>query len=77
MQENVERYVSGRVDAISFRNGKPSAIIDWKSDTEIGEQKAKTYSQQLAIYLAVTGAPLGLVVYLTSGAVQRVHLPAN
>jgi hypothetical protein len=62
--------LAGRIDAVVFQNGKPSIVLDWKSDIAPTEEDIQLHMSQLAAYLRVTGATRGALVYMTSGMVR-------
>jgi exodeoxyribonuclease-5 len=47
-------------------------VIDWKSDVDPEAKIIELYRAQVRDYLAVTGAPKGFIVFLTSGRVEKV-----
>ena len=68
-----EEAAAGIVDAIAFgADGKPEVVIDWKSDVAPSPETVAHYRAQVHAYLEMTGAARGLVVFMTSGAVDPV-----
>ena len=68
-----EEAAAGIVDAIAFgADGKPEVVIDWKSDVAPSPETVAHYRAQVCTYLEMTGAARGLVVFVTSGAVDPV-----
>ena len=68
-----ERATVGITDATNFAsNGKPTVIIDWKSDVDPTPETLEHYRTQVGNYLRTTGVELGLIVFVTSGAVVSV-----
>jgi ATP-dependent exoDNAse (exonuclease V) beta subunit len=68
---------AGIADAIAADgDGRVEAVIDWKSDVDPRPNQIEIYRGQVRDYLAATGAPLGLIVFLTSNRVERVELPS-
>jgi len=73
-----ERATVGITDATNFAsNGKPTVIIDWKSDVDPTPETLEHYRTQVGNYLRTTGVELGLIVFVTSGAVVSVHAPRD
>ena len=52
-------------------------VVDWKSDIDPAPAQIDLYRVQVQDYLAATGAPLGLIVFLTSGRIERINLPVT
>lgn len=68
---------AGIADAVAVDGGgRVEAVIDWKSDVDPRPDQIEIYRGQVRDYLAATGAPLGLIVFLTSNRVERVELPS-
>jgi exodeoxyribonuclease-5 len=66
-------YVGGVADALALDAGKNvDIVIDWKSDVEPTAEVIDLYREQVRDYLAATGAKNGLLVFVTSGRVERV-----
>jgi exodeoxyribonuclease-5 len=55
--------------------GHIEAVVDWKSDVDPAPAQIDIYRGQVRDYLAATGARLGLIVFLTSGRIERVLSP--
>ena len=53
-------------------DGKIDAVIDWKSDVDPDPALVELYRCQVRDYLAATEAPMGLIVFLTSGRIEEV-----
>jgi exodeoxyribonuclease-5 len=69
---------AGIADAVSFSpDGKASVVVDWKSDVDPSPATLNHYKDQLSNYLAVTSAPRGLIVLVTSGRVIEVRTPTG
>jgi CRISPR-associated exonuclease Cas4 len=67
------QLITGRADAVRFRDGRAQIVFDWKSDAA-PEQKARaSYANQLALYVAALDAERGAIVYMTSGQIQWVN----
>jgi CRISPR-associated exonuclease Cas4 len=67
---NTEAFVSGRGDAVGFKDGVPAVAFDWKSDVAPTPADQALYASQLAQYLNVLGVQRGAIVYMT---LSRVH----
>ena len=65
--------VAGIADAVAVaETGRVEVVVDWKSDVDPGAAQRARYRAQVRDYLRATGARTGLIVYLTSGWVDRV-----
>jgi ATP-dependent exoDNAse (exonuclease V) beta subunit len=64
--------LAGRIDAMAVEDGKPLVVVDWKSDVAPAEQDVRDHAAQLGDYLAATGAPRGMLVYMSTGVVHWV-----
>lgn len=74
--EGVEQVTVGIADATSFDSeGKPSVVIDWKSDVQPAAATIEHYRAQVRSYLDMTGAERGLIVLVTSG--QTIEVKAS
>jgi CRISPR-associated exonuclease Cas4 len=67
-----ERLVSGRADAVSYRDGRARIVFDWKSDVSPDAGTRASYRQQLAQYVQALGADRGAIVYMTNGQIDWV-----
>jgi ATP-dependent exoDNAse (exonuclease V) beta subunit len=73
-----EEATSGIADAIAFGpEGEPQVVIDWKSDVQSVPESIDHYRSQVRAYLAMTGAPRGLIVLVTSGEIIAVQPSAS
>jgi exodeoxyribonuclease-5 len=64
---------SGVADAVAIAgDGKIDAVIDWKSDLDPDPALVELYRCQVRDYLAATEAPKGVIVFLTSGRIEKV-----
>ncbi len=63
---------AGIADAVVIEAGRIEAVIDWKSDVNPTAADIEMYREQVRDYLKATGAGLGLIVFLTSGRIERV-----
>jgi exodeoxyribonuclease-5 len=67
-------YVSGVADALAYLPlGIIELVIDWKTDVSPSAQQIELYREQVRDYLAATGAPEGLLVFVTTGQLVRVQ----
>jgi hypothetical protein len=65
-------YVGG-ADAVAYDEGNNiDAVIDWKTDVDATAEVVALYREQVRDYLAATGGKNGLLVFITSGRVERV-----
>jgi exodeoxyribonuclease-5 len=66
-------YVGGVADAMAYDEGNNiDAVIDWKTDVDPTAEVVALYREQVRDYLAATGGKNGLLVFITSGRVERV-----
>ena len=70
---DIERPLSGRVDAIALDGDFAGVVVDWKSDVAPSPEQQREHTRQLQLYLAVTGGTRGILVYLTSRTVRWVE----
>ena len=71
-------YVGGVADAVAYQPaGAIDLVIDWKTDVNPTAQQVQLYREQLRDYLTATGAPEGLLVFVTSGQLVRVNLASR
>jgi hypothetical protein len=71
--DGVEQATVGIADAISFDNaGRPTVVIDWKSDVQPTAETRNHYRAQVRAYLDMTGTDHGLIVLVTTGQVIAV-----
>jgi ATP-dependent exoDNAse (exonuclease V) beta subunit len=67
---------AGISDAVAISDsGRIDVVVDWKSDIDPAPAQIELYRGQVRDYLAATGAPLGLIVFMTSGRIERINLP--
>ena len=59
---------------ITDATGGVKAVVDWKSDVDPAPAQVEVYRRQVGDYMAATGARLGLIVFMTSGRVERVGM---
>ena len=66
-------FIGGVADALAFDEGNNvDVVVDWKSDVEPATAVVSLYREQVRDYLAATGGKEGLLVFVTSGRVERV-----
>ena len=66
-------YVGGVADALALDEGNNvDVVVDWKSDVDPSAAVIDLYREQVRDYLAATGGKEGLLVFVTSGRVERV-----
>ncbi len=72
-------FVGGVADAIAYQPiGLIDLVVDWKTDVSPTAQQIDLYRDQMRDYLAATGAPDGLLVFVTTGQLVRVqHFQAS
>ncbi|MCY3776316.1 MAG: UvrD-helicase domain-containing protein [Candidatus Aminicenantes bacterium] len=64
---------SGIADAVAIDGeGRIDVVVDWKSDVEPGRKQAAMYRRQVREYLPSTTARTGLIVFMSSGRVDRI-----
>ena len=69
-----EEAAAGIVDAIAFdADGAPEVVIDWKSDVNPSPETVEHYRGQVRVYLEVSCAERGLVIFVTNGTVVSVN----
>jgi exodeoxyribonuclease-5 len=73
---DVINYVGGIADGLALDDkGAPEVVIDWKSDVSPSSTQIDIYRQQVRDYLTATGAKEGLLVFVSTGKVERVGPP--
>ena len=71
-------YVGGVVDALApDPDGTVDVIIDWKSDVDPGPTQMELYRAQVRDYLSATSAKEALLVFVTTGKIERVSRPKD
>jgi exodeoxyribonuclease-5 len=66
-------FIGGVADSLVFDAGNNvDVVVDWKSDVEPAAAVVDLYRKQVRDYLAATGGREGLLVFVTSGRVERV-----
>ena len=64
---------AGIADAVAIdEEGRIDVVVDWKSDVNPGIKQIAMYRQQVRDYLQSTAAPIGLVVLLSSGRIEKI-----
>ena len=73
--DGTEEVTLGIADAVAFgADGAPELVVDWKSDVDPAPAIVSHYRAQVRTYLRALGAAKGLIVFLTSGRVERVTI---
>jgi len=67
---------AGIADAVAYEGGRIQTVVDWKSDVNPTSADIEIYRSQVRDYLTATGAFLGLIVFVTSGRIERVQSAA-
>ena len=71
---DAEQVTFGVADAVvPEAGGGIGLVVDWKSDVDPHPAVITHYKAQVRSYLRATGARTGLIVFLSSGAVQEVR----
>jgi exodeoxyribonuclease-5 len=69
---------AGIADAVALdASGRIETVIDWKSDVRPDPDRIALYRAQVQDYLEAAGAPVGLIVFVTTGQIVRVERPAR
>ena len=64
---------AGIADAVAIdEEGRIDVVVDWKSDVNPGAGQIAMYREQIRNYLQSTAAPIGLVVLLSSGRIEKI-----
>jgi ATP-dependent exoDNAse (exonuclease V) beta subunit len=72
--EREEIATTGIIDALTLTSdGRPAAVVDWKSDVSPEPETLDHYRSQVQAYLDMTGAERGLIVLMTSGTIIAVQ----
>lgn len=73
IEDRVASLTAGIADAVTVDNaGRIDVVVDWKSDVKPGNEQIQLYRGQIRDYLRATGAPRGLLVFVSSGRVEEV-----
>ncbi len=64
---------AGIADAVAYEGEQIQTVVDWKSDVNPTPADIEMYRGQVRSYLKATGAVLGLIIFVTSGRVERVQ----
>lgn len=60
-------------DALALTaSGQIDVVVDWKSDVDPSPATVESYPSQVRDYLFATGEKSGLIVFATSGRIERV-----
>lgn len=71
--DNLAALTAGIADAVAFdASGRLELVIDWKSDVNPGDAVVEQYRDQVRDYLSATGATKGMIVFMSSGRIERV-----
>lgn len=73
IKNDAHRLVTGRADAVQYREGRARIVFDWKSDVTPDTATRTSYAQQLSIYVNVLDAERGAVVYMSTGQIDWVE----
>jgi hypothetical protein len=74
--DGVEQATVGIADATSFDNaGRPTVVVDWKSDVQPSPAMIDHYRAQVGAYLDMTSADRGMIVFMTSG--ESIAVPSG
>jgi exodeoxyribonuclease-5 len=66
-------YLGGVADALALDgNGAPEVVIDWKSDVQPDAAQIDVYRGQVRDYMMGTGAKEGLLIFISTGRVEKV-----
>jgi len=72
--DNRTIYVGGAADAIAYQaTDVIDLVVDWKTDVSSSAQQIELYREQMRDYLCATGAPEGLLVFVTTGQLITVR----
>ena len=75
VEDKTMTLTAGIADAVvADATGGVEAVVDWKSDVDPTPAQVEVYRRQVGDYMAATGARLGLIVFMTSGRVERVGM---
>ena len=75
VEDKTMTLTAGIADAVvANATGDVEAVVDWKSDVDPVPAQVEVYRHQVGDYMAATGARLGLIVFMTSGRIERVGM---
>jgi CRISPR-associated exonuclease Cas4 len=66
------QLVSGRADAVRYREQRAQIVFDWKSDVAPDGTDRAAYAKQLSIYVDLLNAQRGAIVYMSTGLIEWV-----
>nr|WP_250808206.1 UvrD-helicase domain-containing protein [Neorhizobium tomejilense] len=69
---NVETLTLGVADAMVAGKGCVEIVVDWKGDLRPSGLAISNYKKQVGNYMKITGAALGLIVFMSTGQVVEV-----
>ena len=73
LNDGAEQITLGVADAVlRDTDGHIALVVDWKSDVDPGSATVARYRSQVGAYLDATGAKQGMIVFLSSGLVEKV-----
>lgn len=73
IEHRVASLTAGIADAVAVdETGRIDVVVDWKSDVKPGNEQVELYRGQILDYVRATGAPRGLLVFVSSGRVEEV-----
>lgn len=73
-EDGEEAVTLGVADAVAWEGDRIRLVVDWKSDVSPSAATIAQYRGQVLAYLRATGAAAGVIVFLTSGAVEHLIL---
>lgn len=73
VEDRAAILTAGIADAVAIEEtGQIDVVVDWKSDVHPPAEQIEVYRKQLRDYLRGTGARTGLLVFLSSGRIEKV-----
>jgi len=69
----ITALTAGIADAVACEGGQIHTVVDWKSDVKPTLADIEMYRSQVRDYLKAAGAVDGLIVFVTSGRIERVQ----
>ena len=70
LQDEQTISLAGRADAVFMHEGRPSIVIDWKSDVAPAIRDIELHAAQLRVYMRATNVSRGALVYMSTAKVQ-------
>jgi len=68
--------LAGRADAVFMDKGRPSIVVDWKSDVDPAPRDIELHAAQLRLYMRATNVGRGALVYMSVTKVQWLDAKA-